>query len=147
MIYIKTIDYAFEVVEFCFNKLAFFFTAVHCIYDIYYFCAVRYILKNSEKMALPKDQCTIWREFHGEERFKPMYQPEEDGYMVVSITESKFYTVFNMVVYVHIYLHVYSTDELDLLSPMIEPGLSFGGWVLTENKGIVAQCSVDLLVM
>ena len=42
---------------------------------------------------------------------------------------------------------MYSTDELDLLSPMIEPGLSFGGWVLTEDKGIVAQCSVDLLVM
>ena len=75
-----------------------------------------------------------------------MYQPEEDGYMVISITESEFYTVFNKVVHVHINLHLYSPDELDLFSPMIEPGLSFGGWVLTEDKGIVAQ-SVDLLVM
>ena len=58
-------------------------------------------------MALARDQCSIWREIHGEEKFKPMYQPEEDGYMVVSITESKFYIVFNIGIHVHIYLHVF----------------------------------------
>ena len=83
---------------------------IYIYFFIFYFLffiffAVRYILKNSEKEALSRDQCS--REFHEEERFKPMYQPEEDGYMVVSITESKFYTVFNMVVHVHIYLHVF----------------------------------------
>ena len=33
VIYINTIDYAFKVVEFCFCKLTFFFTAVHWIYN------------------------------------------------------------------------------------------------------------------